>query len=164
MPYHLVIGNKNYSSWSLRAWLFMKESGVTFDETRIPLYTPTWARQIARYTPAGRGPGLIDGNISVWDSSAIFQYIPERHPAAVGWPKDDEARARAQSISGEMHSGFLAIRNELPQNIRIRRQRDVSQLSAACLAQIRRVDEIWSDCRHRYGNAGDWLFGEFSLA
>jgi glutathione S-transferase len=164
MPYRLVIGNKNYSSWSLRAWLFLKESAIPFTETRIPMFTPDWAREIARYTPARRVPVLIDGDVSVWDTTAIFQYIRERHPDAVGWPKDEKARAHAQSISGEMHSGFLAIRDQLPQNIRARRRRDASELSSGCLAQIRRVDEIWSECRNRYGQSGDWLFGEFCLA
>ena len=162
--YRLVIGNKNYSSWSLRAWLFLRESAIPFTEIRIPMFTPSWPHEVAQYSPAGRVPVLLDENTAVWDSTAIFQYIRERHPRAVGWPKSDEARAFAQSISGEMHSGFLAIRDELPQNIRARRQRDRAELSPGCLRQIQRVDEIWSVCRTRYGSGGDWLFGDFSLA
>jgi len=128
------------------------------------MFTPTWVDQVAQYTPAGRVPVLLDDGVAVWDSTAIFQYIRERHPGAVGWPTSAEARAHAQSISGEMHSGFLSIRDELPQNIRARRRRDRTELSDSCLKQIRRVDEIWSDCRSRYRSGGDWLFGEFSLA
>jgi glutathione S-transferase len=162
--YRLVIGNRNYSSWSLRAWLFLKESGIPFEEIRIPLFTTAWDTEISQYSPAGRVPVLLDGDISVWDSMAIFQYILERHAGAVGWPEPDKARAVAQSISFEMHSGFLAVRDELPQNIRARRKRDLAELSEACVNQIERIDLIWSECRREYGEQGPWLFGALSLA
>lgn len=162
--YRLVIGNRNYSSWSLRAWLFLRESGIPFEEIRIPMFTATWTDEIAKYSPAGRVPVLLHGSIAVWDSTAISHYIGERHPQAIGWPKSADARAYAQSISGEMHSGFHALRDELPQNIRARRRRDLALLSHSCLEQIRRIEQIWSDCRARFGARGDWLFGEFSLA
>lgn len=162
--YRLVIGNRNYSSWSLRAWLFLEESAVAFDEIRIPMFTPSWADEIASYSPARRVPVLLDGDVAVWDSTAIFQYVRERHTGAVGWPEDDRARAHAQSVAGEMHSGFLAVRDELPQNIRARRRLDASGLSAACRDQIARIDALWSDCRARYARRGPWLFGGFSLA
>jgi hypothetical protein len=117
---------------------------------------------IAQYSPAGRAPVLLHGDLKVWDSMAIYQYILERHPDAIGWPEDKRARAHAQSISAEMHSGFLGVRGELPQNIRARRERSTLSLSNSCLAQIARIDEIWSDCRARYGSRGRWLFGDFS--
>lgn len=162
--YSLVIANRNYSSWSLRASLFLRASGIAFREIRIPMFTATWREQIAQYSPAGRVPVLLDNGITVWDTAAIVQYVGERQPEAIGWPIAPRARAHAQSIFYEMHSGFLVIRDELPQNIRSRRQRDPSELTESCIRQIRRIDEIWSNCRSQYGSAGEWLFGEFSLA
>jgi glutathione S-transferase len=162
--FRLVIANRNYSSWSLRAWLFLKVSDVPFEEIRIPMFTDTWVTDIARYTPAGRVPVLLDGDVTVWDSTAIIQYVREQYPDAVDWPGSQPARAHAQSISGEMHSGFLAVRDELPLNIRARRPREVSELSDSCRRQLDRIDEIWSDCRAKYGGLGEWLFGDFSIA
>ncbi len=162
--YKLVIANRNYSSWSLRAWLFLIESNVPFEEIRIPLFTESWPTEIAKFSPAGRVPVLLDDDITVWDTTAIIEYVRNKHPHTVGWPDLARTRALAQSISGEMHSGFLAIRDELPQNIRARHKLELSQLSDACRKQIARIDEIWTDCRRRYGESGDWLFGEFSIA
>ena len=163
-PYTLVIANRNYSSWSLRAWLFLAASNISFKVIRIPMFTPTWPNEIAEYSPAGRVPVLLDGDITVWDTPAIIEHVRERHANAVGWPEDPRARALARSISGEMHSGFLAIRDELPQNLRARNLRDPKELSEACRNQIARIDEIWSGCRGTYGGAGPWLFGVFSIA
>jgi glutathione S-transferase len=160
----LVVANRNYSSWSLRAWLFLKVSGIPFEEIRIPMFTDTWVTDIARYTPAGRVPVLLDGDVTVWDSTAIIQYIREQFPDALDWPSPQPARAHALSISGEMHSGFLAIRDELPLNVRACRLREVSDLSDSCRGQNGRIDEIWSDCRIRYGKRAKWLFGDFSIA
>ena len=162
--YKLVIANRNYSSWSLRAWLYLTESKLAFEEIRIPLFTGSWKEEIARFSPGGRVPVLLDDGITVWDSMAIMEYVREQHPDAVGWPVSDHARAHARSVSAEMHSGFLAVRDELPQNLRARRPLDVSQLSAACRQQVARIDELWTDCRQQYGGAGKWLFGEFSIA
>jgi glutathione S-transferase len=162
--YTLVIANRNYSSWSLRAWLYLTESNLAFEEIRIPLFTGTWKEEIARFSPGGRAPVLLDGDISVWDSMAIMEYVREQQADAVGWPVSDRARAHARSVSAEMHSGFLAIRDELPQNLRVHREMDVSQLSAACRKQIIRIDELWTDCRKQYGGGGEWLFGDFSIA
>ena len=164
MTYKLVIGNRNYSSWSLRAWLYLRESGIGFQEIRIPLFTPDWAETVARYSPTGRVPVLLDGDIQVWDTMSIFEYVRERHPEAVGWPADVAARAEARSIAAEMHAGFLAVRDELPQNLRARHRRDLAELSVAARAQIDRVWSIWSSCRQRFGQAGPWLFGAFSIA
>jgi glutathione S-transferase len=162
--YQLVIANRNYSSWSLRAWLYLTESGIPFEEIRIPLFTGKWRSQIAKYSPAGRVPVLLDDGIAVWDTMAIMEHIREKHPDAVGWPEPAPARANARSISAEMHSGFLALRDELPQNLRARNQLDQDQLSSSCREQIARIDQIWTDCRCQYGASGDWLFGDFSIA
>ena len=162
--YRLVIANRNYSSWSLRAWLFLTESNIDFEEIRIPLFTDAWATEIARYSPAGRVPVLLDGDIPVWDTTAIIEYVRNKQPNAVGWPEPARAYALARSVSAEMHSGFLAIRDELPQNIRARNKLELSQLSNSCRTQISRIDEVWSKCRNEYGNSGEWLFGDFSVA
>ncbi len=162
--YQLVIANRNYSSWSLRAWLFLTESKIPFELTRIPMFTESWPAEIARYSPAGRVPVLLDEEVTVWDSTAIIEYVRQRHPNAVGWPASVEMEAHARSISAKMHSGFLAIRDELPQNIRARNERDLSHLSQGCRDQIARIDRIWTDCRDRYEGSGQWLFGGFSLA
>ncbi len=161
MSLTLVIGNRNYSSWSLRVWLYLRESGLEFEEVFISLHVGNWRERVAEYTPAGRVPVLIDDGITVWDTMAIMGYLLDRYPDAVGWPADPTERALARSISAEMHSGFLAIREELPQNIRIRRPATISE---ACRVQIDRVQEIWSDCRTRCSNPGRWLFGHFGIA
>lgn len=160
MGFKLVIGNKNYSSWSLRAWLFLTESGLTFDEIRLPLFTQAW-QQISQYTPAKRVPVLLDGDIKVWDSSAIYGYVRSRYDA-IGWPVDQRAEAMARSIAAEMHSGFLGIRAELPQNIRARIPVARTAFSAATQQEIDRVERMWAEAYDTYG--GPWLFGDFSLA
>jgi glutathione S-transferase len=161
----LVIGNKNYSSWSLRAWLYLRESGIDFEEIRISLYSDDSADRIAQYTPAGRVPVLLDDDgLVVWDSLAIIEHVRERSSGAVGWPEGAAARARAWSIAAEMHSGFLALREELPQNVRARVPVALSQLSDAARRQVERVFEIWTDCRREHGAKGRWLFGHFSIA
>lgn len=161
MALTLVIGNRNYSSWSLRAWLYLRESGLEFEERFISLHVGDWRGEIAKFSPAGRVPVLIDDDVTVWDTMAIFMHVLERHPDAVGWPADPMQRSLARSISAEMHSGFLALREELPQNIRIRRSVTVTDL---CRAQIGRVQAMWSDCRERFGDGGPWLFGDFGIA
>ena len=162
--YKLVIANRNYSSWSLRAWLYLTESNVPFEEIRIPLFTETWPTDIAEYSPTGRVPVLLNDDITVWDTTAIIEHVRAEYPHAVGWPESARMRAHARSVSAEMHSGFLALRDELPQNIRARNKLETSQLSGSCRKQIARIDEIWTDCRRRYGESGKWLFGEFSIA
>ncbi len=162
--YKLVIGNKNYSSWSLRAWLYLKESDIAFEEIKIALFSQYWREELESYTPAGKVPVLIDDNISVWDSMAIMEYVLENNPNAVGWPTSHHARARARSVTAEMHSGFMAVRNELPQNIRTKNPLDQKDLSDDCLNQIARIREIWTSCRKEFGQGGPWLFGKFSIA
>ena len=162
--YTLVIGNRNYSSWSLRAWLHLRLSQIPFDEVRISLFSDGWKETIVQYSPAGRVPILLHDDFPVWDSLAIMEYVVEHHANVVGWPPDSARRARARSIVAEMHSGFMAVRDELPQNIRARKPRALSELSDVCKAEIQRINEIWSTCRHEYKGDGEWLFGALSIA
>jgi glutathione S-transferase len=158
----LVIGNKNYSSWSLRAWLFLKESQLEFEEIRLALFTETWPSEIQRYTPAGKVPVLLDGDLAIWDTLAIMEYLQETYPGSVGWPSDRVARAHARSIAAEMHSGFMAIREELPQNLKMCQRRSLDDFSSTARTEIARVEALWQDGFQRYG--GPWLCGDFSIA
>jgi glutathione S-transferase len=164
MALTLVIGNKNYSSWSMRPWLAMRASGIAFEEVFIPLYTDDKADKdrILSFSRSGKVPSLVDGDITVWDSLAIIEYLAERFPEARLWPEDRAARAHARSISAEMHSGFLPLRNECGMNIH--RPIGAVTLSADARANIARIEEIWTDCRERYGKAGPYLFGAFTAA
>jgi glutathione S-transferase len=158
--FHLVMGNKNYSSWSLRAWMLMTHLGVKFRETILPLDTPQFKDEITRYSPSGRVPVLLHGDLSVWDSLAICEYIAEL--TGRGWPEDRRARAVARAVSAEMHSGFANLRTEWPLNATARGRR--TPMTPALEADIERIEEIWSDCRSRFGQSGPWLFGEYSVA
>lgn len=160
MNHELVIGNKNYSSWSLRPWLLMREAGIEFRERRIALDVPSTKDEIASVSPAGRVPVLIHGDTHVWDSLAIAETLAELYPDRHLWPKDEDARAHARSLSAEMHSGFSALRNEMPMNCRAMGRK--VPLGEDLTKDIDRVIDIWVDCHKRYG--GDWLFGEFSIA
>ena len=159
-PLTLIIGNKNYSSWSLRPWLFMKHVGLEFQEILIPLDTLETHEQIDHYTPSGRVPVLQQGTLCVWDSLAICEYLAEL--SGKGWPQAREARAVARAVCAEMHSGFPSLRSLWPMNARARNRR--TAITAALEADIERVDEIWNDCRGRFGGGGPWLFGEYSVA
>jgi glutathione S-transferase len=150
----LVVGNKNYSSWSLRAWLAMKVLGLPFREVRIPLYGPESKRALLEYSPAGKVPCLVDGEVRVWDSLAILEYLAERHPAL--WPADAALRARARSISAEMHSGFPNLRQHMCMNIR--KRLPGKGRTPEVLAEIARIVALWSDAR------GPFLFGAFGAA
>ena len=157
--YTLYIGNKNYSSWSLRGWLATKLSGAPFREVHIGLsgkYNP----DNRAFSPTALVPALHDGATHVWDSLAIGEYLAERHPGM--WPADPVARAWARSIAAEMHSGFGALRNDM--TMCIRERMDVRPWSDALVANIARVEEIWSASRRRFGTGGDLLCGAFSLA
>ena len=156
----LVIGNKNYSSWSLRPWLAARHAGIEFDEIRIPLYTPDAAAQIQQYSPSGKVPVWREGEFAVWDSLAICEYLAERVPSL--WPADLTARAVARSISAEMHSGFVALRTSMTMNARARGRRVA--VTPEIAAEIDRIAAIWTDCRKRFGAGGPWLFGGFSIA
>jgi glutathione S-transferase len=164
MTLKLVIGNKNYSSWSMRPWLAMRASNIDFEEVFIPLYTddPADKARILSFSRAGKVPALIDGNVTIWDSLAIIEYLAERFPESRLWPDDRASRAHARSVCAEMHSGFLPLRNECGMNLH-RPIRAVA-LSADARANVARVEEIWTECRERYGRLGPFLFGAFGAA
>ena len=158
----LIIGNKNYSTWSLRAWFLLRESGLEFDEQRLLLDTDRFAAQIAAYSPAGRVPVLMLPEGAVWDTLAIAETVAERWPETELWPRDAAARAHARSISAEIHSGFSALREAMPMNCRAMGRKVA--LPDAVAADIDRVFHIWSECAHRYPRGDGWLFGRFSVA
>lgn len=158
----LVIGSKNYSSWSLRPWLLLRYFDIAFDEIKLPLDTPEFYRRIRNYSPSGRVPAFIDGDAHVWDSLAIAEYVNERFLNGRGWPADPVARAAARSISAEMHSGFAALRGEMPMNCR-KRLREFT-MSDDAAQDVSRVKSIWRDARGRFGRGGEFLFGAFSIA
>lgn len=153
MSLTLVVGNKNYSSWSMRPWVALKGAGIAFAEISIPLYTgPADKARILAVTPSGKVPALVDGDVTVWDSLAIIEYAAEKFPDAKLWPADAAARAHARSVCAEMHSSFQALRNECGMNLH--RPVGPKPLSDAALADIARIQAIWTDCRARYGNLG----------
>lgn len=157
----LVIGTKNLSSWSLRPWLFLRQHQVPFEEILIDLDQPGTQEQIQRYSPSGKVPVLLDGDIHVWESLAICEYVADRLELVDAWPRDWTARAHARALAYEMHAGFLALRQELPFDA-TRRPQPISP-SEAALADIERIRSIWRDCRSRPGIEGDWLFGAFGI-
>lgn len=157
----LVIGNKNYSSWSLRPWLFMREGGVEFDEQRLALDTPGFAAQVAALSPTRRVPVLHDGDVVVWDSLAICEYANERWLDGRGWPADLAERARARAAAAEMHSGFSALRTQLPMNCR--RHPDGYRWDAAAQADIERVQQLWRELLARNDGGGGFLCGRFGI-
>jgi glutathione S-transferase len=163
MTLKLVIGNKNYSSWSMRPWLALRGSAIAFEEIFIPLYTGQADKDhILSFSRSGKVPILIDGEVTVWDSLAIIEHLAERFPQARLWPEDDTERAHARSISAEMHSGFLPLRRECSMNLH--RPIGAVTLSDDARADIARIQEIWTDCRTRYGERGPFLFGAFGAA
>ena len=159
---HLVIANKNYSSWSMRPWLAMSMAGLPFNETVIPLDTPATKAAIAQHSQAGRLPVLHHGQITVWESLAILEYLAEVFPQKHWWPKPVAARAMARSVASEMHAGFTALRNACPMNLR-RAKRPVVMAQAA-LADVARIESFLRDCRTRFGKGGKFLFGRFCNA
>lgn len=160
--YTLVIGNKNYSSWSLRPWLLLTQFKVDFEEIRIPLHTDEFKEKIHQYSPSGLVPLLCADDLKIWDSLAVCEYIAEQHPDLHCWPQKASARAIARSVSSEMHSGFSQIRSCLPMNCR--EMMTIDPISAELKKEIERVCEIWASCRQHYANDGDFLFGAFSIA
>jgi len=160
--FELVIGNKNYSSWSLRPWLVLRHFQIPFNECRIPLYLEQSKAALLEHSPSGRAPVLHDGTTTVWDSLAIIEYLAEQYADKDVWPVERKARAVARSISAEMHSGFEALRTHLPMNCRARGR--IRELTEEAKRDVVRVQEIWSSCRREFGNGGEWLFGDFSAA
>lgn len=157
----LIIANKNYSSWSLRGWMALKAFNIPFEEIKLTLSTEAFYKELAQYTPIGKVPVLLDGDLSVWDSLSICEYINENHLDGKGWPADKHQRARARSIVADMHSGFFGIRNEMPMNCRAKRH---VELSDQAKQEVANLDRIWSEQRHNNAHNGPYLFGEFSLA
>ncbi len=162
MTAKLIIGNKNYSTWSLRAWFLLAEAGIKFEEERIALDTEGSGARIAQYSPACRVPVLILDGQAIWDTMAIAETVAERWPGKGLWPSDSVARAHARSICAEMHAGFSAVREAMPMNCRAMGRK--VPLPDALTAEVDRIFEIWSDCHRQYQSAGDWLFGNFSVA
>ena len=156
----LVIGNKNYSSWSLRPWLALKQAGIAFHEAAVDLYVTDSKALILKHSPSGKVPALIDAGLAVWDSMAICEYAAEIEPSL--WPRQREARAVARAVSAEMHAGFAALRSRMPMNCRAAlpgegRTPDVER-------DIARIVALWEECRDRFGGGGTFLFGTFSIA
>ena len=158
----LVIGNKAYSSWSLRPWLLMKQVGIGFEEIRLSLYEDGAKQKILRYSATGKVPVLKDGDLTIWDSLAICEYLAEKYPEKRLWPSETAARACARSISAEMHSGFTNLRTQMPMNVR--REMPGRAKTPEVVAEISRIEAIWNDCRSRFGSQGSFLFGAFSIA
>ncbi|MDV3001150.1 MAG: hypothetical protein N5P05_002756 [Chroococcopsis gigantea SAG 12.99] len=158
----LVVGNKNYSSWSLRPWLIMRHFGIEFEEVRIPLYNSSSSTLIYQYSPSGKVPVLIDKTLAVWESVAILEYLAEKFPQYHWWPPVLSSRAIARSLSYEMHAGFLALRHEMPMNCRA--FLPGKSMTEMARKDTLRVQEIWRTCRERFVGEGKWLFGTFSIA
>ena len=178
MALTLVIGNKNYSSWSFRPWIALRMAAIPFAEVVIPLYEPGSKERILAFSPAGKVPVLIDGDVRVWESLAIMDYLAERFPQSGLWPKDPAARAHARAIAAEMHAGFAPLRRHCPMNLW--RPVKARELPPEVAADVRRIDAIFTECRERFGQdggqdrgqgggqdrgqGGPFLFGTFGAA
>jgi glutathione S-transferase len=161
MAFHLTIGNKNYSSWSMRPWFAMKVAGIPFEETVISLDAPDFKERL-KISGTGKVPVLVDGAVQVWESLAILEYLAETIPAARLWPADPAARAHARAIANEMHAGFVPLRRQCPMNMW--RPVKKMELNAEAAANAARIDAMWSDCRARFGAGGPFLFGTFTAS
>ncbi|CZF81514.1 Dichloromethane dehalogenase [Grimontia celer] len=157
----LIIANKNYSTWSLRGWLVLRGFDIDFEEVDLDLFTDAFYTEVGKHSGAGKVPVLVDGDVAVWDSLAICEYVNEQYLNGKGWPEGVAQRAKARTLSAEMHSGFTTLRGEMPMNIRARRNVSASD---ACLKDIARIDEIWTEQMAQFGDKGGWLFGDFSIA
>jgi glutathione S-transferase len=159
---HLIIGNKAYSSWSMRPWLAMKAMGLSFRETVIPLYEPSSPAEIRKYSAAGKVPTLQHGSITVWESLAILEYLADAFYDKPWWPSDPHARAVARSISSEMHAGFQPLRQQMGMNLR--KVYPARPIAPEVQDNITRIQSMWSECRAKFGAGGPFLFGAFSNA
>jgi glutathione S-transferase len=162
----LLIGNKCHSSWSLRPWLLMTQLRIPFEEILIPfddpIDSPDWRAKIAPWSPSGKVPALVDGQVKVWETLAIIEYLADRFPEKAVWPRDIAARAHARAISSEMHAGFGALRGACPVNLGKRYA--ARDRGPAVAKDVARITAIWNECRTRYGAGGPFLFGAFSGA
>ncbi len=160
--YRLVLGNKNYSSWSLRPWLLMRMFAIPFDEINVDIYSPGARARILEHSPSGKVPALKVGDLTLWDTLAITEYLAECHGDLDIWPKTREARAMARAVSAEMHSGFDALRSEMPMDLVS--SKPVEEVSQGVARDVARIIDVWRMCRETYGKSGPFLFGEFSTA
>ena len=158
----LVIGNKNYSSWSMRPWVLMKQLGIPFEEKKLRFHSSEWDAEIERWSPSRLVPVLWRGDQSVWDSLAIAETLNEWFPDRGVWPKDAAARAFARSAAAEMHSGFRDLRGSMPMNIRA--SHPGKGMNPEARRNIDRIEKLWTEARTRFGAAGPFLFGAFSAA
>ena len=161
----LIIGNRAYSSWSMRGWLATKQSGEKFEELVVPMFDEDWEkrREGDEFAPSlGKVPILWDGDVVVWDSMAIIEFLADRYGPALYWPEDEGARAVARSMAAEMHSGFANLRRELPMNVR--KSFRAKEVSKPVREEIDRVLQLWAQARARWGGTGDFLFGEWCAA
>jgi glutathione S-transferase len=158
----LVVASKNHSSWSLRAYLALAQTGQPFREVVVPLDQADSAARISQYSPSGRMPALLHGELVIWDSLAICEYLAEQFPQAKLWPQDTAVRAVARSVTAEMHSGFTALRSHMPMHLRARRPGEGRAPGVA--EDISRITSLWRECRSRFGQGGPFLFGAFSIA
>ena len=163
MALKLIIGNKNYSSWSLRPWIAMRHAGIAFDEELVPLYEPGSREKVMKFSPTGTVPCLVDGDLTVWESLAILDYLADKFPDKKLWPDDLKARGHARAISSEMHAGFGSLRQHCPMNMRRDRGKP-RELTPQVKANVDRIDAIWSETRARFGAGGPFLLGAFSNA
>lgn len=163
-PLKIVLGNRRYSSWSLRGWLAVKQSGQDFEEVVIPMDTPEWREKKTdpALMPSGKVPSLWSGGIAVWESLAIIDWLADRHGQAAYWPTDDAARAFARSMAAEMHAGFTALRSQCPMDVCARYEG--FRFEEATRADIDRVVTLWAEARDRFGAGGPYLFGAFGAA
>ncbi|MGO9005283.1 MAG: glutathione S-transferase family protein [Beijerinckiaceae bacterium] len=162
MALTLVIANKAYSSWSFRPWIVMRQFGMEFSEIVIPMAQEATRAEMLRYAPTGKCPSLHDGAIAVWDSLAIIEYLAETFPDQAIWPRDKAARAQARALAAEMHSGFMAVRQHLPMNVR--RKPAPLDLAPEVAADVARIEAAFAAARREFGAGGPFLFGEFSAA
>ena len=160
----MLVGNQNYSSWSLRPYMALAMAGIVFDKQMIRLLVPGFKAKLAKYNAAGKLPLLIHNGNTIWDTLAIIEYAAETWPDKNIWPKNKKARAMARSVSAEMHSGFFAIRNACPMNLRRPIKLPPGGISAAVRADVDRLEALWAQCRKLHGKGGPFLFGKFSAA
>lgn len=158
----LIIGNCNYSSWSLRPWFFLQHHRIPFNTRKISLFSETMEEEMRPYFSDGKVPVLLDGDLEIWDSLAILEYLAERFPDRHGWPADVSARAQARAVSAEMHSSFPDLRNEMPMNCR--KRFPGFRPGERARRDLERLFTVWRHCRERYAGGGPWLFGGFTVA
>ena len=159
---HLILGNKNYSSWSFRPWIAMKVAGIAFAETVVSLEADDFNERIVKMSGAGKVPVLLDGDVRIWESLAILEYVAGKFPGAGLWPHDAEARGHARAVACEMHAGFVPLRRQLPMNMW--RPALPRRLEPDVLSDVAQIEAIWSECRARFGAGGPFLYGSFGAA